>query len=328
MKIGIGKILGAVVVVLVIVPVIVTVLAVRSRDPTSSPRLQARHGAASTATCAAPAARPPLVGVAPGPPWGRNLAIFTRATGVRPQIVVQYLSFGAPYDPAVACHLARAGGELLVQWDPMRVSLQQIANGGWDRYITRFARDVRAARVPIVLSFGHEMNGDWYPWGYTQASPGTFIAAWRHLHRLFAAAGAGNVTWCWDVNHWDPAAVGQAVNYGIAPAQQWWPGARYVNWIGLDAYYETPADTFGSLFRYSLKALHRIAPKPVLIAETAAAAGPLQARQIRSLFSGLRRAHIIGAVWFDWNGREIWRLEGHPAAIAAFRAGAKSLHDS
>src|SRR6516165_9219790 len=102
MKIGIGKILGAVVVVLVIVPVIVTVLAVRSRDPTSSPRLQARHGAASTATCAAPAARPPLVGVAPGPPWGRNLAIFTRATGVRPQIVVQYLSFGAPYDPAVA----------------------------------------------------------------------------------------------------------------------------------------------------------------------------------------------------------------------------------
>lgn len=321
----IGRVLGGVVVVLVIIPVIAAVAAVRLRDPSSPPGLQAHHDAASSTACAKPVPiRHPMIGVAVGPPWGHNLTQFMQATGVRPQIVAQYLPFGDPYNPAMACRITGAAGELLVQWDPKNVSLQQIANGGQDKYITRFARDVRAAQVPIVLSFGHEMNGFWYSWGNTHVSPGEFIAAWRHLHRMFTAAGAGNVTWCWDVNTWQPALTGKA-NYGITPARRWWPGARYVNWIGLDAYYETPSDTFHSLFQYSLRALHRIAHKPVLIAETAAAAGPLQIRQIGSLFSGLRRTNVIGAVWFDRNGRQVWRLEGHTAAIAAFRAGARSL---
>ena len=321
----IGRVLGAVVVVLVIIPVIVAVVTVRFRDPSSPPRLQAHHVDASSTACARPAHfQHPLIGVALGPPWGRNLASFIQATRVHPQIVAQYLPFGADYNPAMACQIARAGGELLVQWDPTRVSLQKIANGKWDRYITQFARDVRAARVPIVLSFGHEMNGFWYTWGNTYVSPREFKAAWRHLYRLFAEAGARNVTWCWDVNHWLPALTGKA-NYKITPARRWWPGAQYVNWIGLDAYFETPSDTFRSLFKYSLRALDRIAHKPVLIAETAAAYGPLQTRQIRSLFSGVRRTNVIGAVWFDKNGRQIWRLEGHATAIAAFRAGARSL---
>lgn len=319
----IGRVLGGVVVALVIIPVIAAVLTFR--DSSSPPRLQAHHGDPSSTACAKPAPiRSPLIGVAPGPPWGRNLTRFTHATGVHPQIVAQYLPFKAAYNAAMACKIARAGGELLVQWDPVHVSLRKIANGGWDRYITQFARDVRAAQVPIVLSFGHEMNGFWYSWGNTHVSPGKFIAAWRRLHSLFAAAGADNVTWCWDVNTWKPALAVKA-NYGITPARRWWPGARYVDWIGLDAYYETPSDTFHSLFKYSLRALHRIAHKPVLIAETAAAQGPLQARQIRSLFSGLRRTNVIGAIWFDWKGRQTWQLEGQSAAIAAFRAGARSL---
>jgi len=319
----IGPVLGGAVVALVIIPVIVAVVSVRLHDPSPLPHPQAGD-ADSPIACAtlAPITRGPVIGVAPQEPLGSNLTTFERATGVHPQIVAQYLPFGAPYDPAMACQIARAG-ELLVQWDPKGVSLQKIAGGGWDRYITRFARDVRAAQVPIVLSFGHEMNGFWYSWGNRHVSPRTFIAAWRHLYRLFATAGARNVTWCWDVNVWLPAFADKA-GYGITSAGRWWPGARYVNWIGLDAYYESPSDTFHSLFNYSLRALHRIAHKPVLIAETAAAAGPLQARQIRSLFSGLRRTKVIGAVWFDRNGREIWQLKGY-AAVAAFRTGARSL---
>ena len=325
----IGRVLGAVVVLLVIIPVIAAVATARLHDPSPPPRQQAHHVSASSAASSDACARPapirlPVIGVAPGPPWGRNLTRFVRATGVHPQIVAQYLPFGVAYNAAMACQIARAGGELLVQWDPTRVSLEQIANGGWDRYITRFARDVRAAQVPIVLSFGHEMNGYWYSWGNTHVTPREFKAAWRHLHRLFATTGARNVTWCWDVNVWLPALTGKP-NYNITSARPWWPGARYVDWIGLDAYYQAPSDTFGSLFKYSLGALRRIAHKPVLIAETAAAAGPLQARQIRSLFSGLRRTKVIGAIWFDRNGRETWQLEGQPSAIAAFQAGARSL---
>jgi beta-mannanase len=260
---------------------------------------------------------------------GKNLAKFTRATGVHPQLVADYLKFGMPYDAAEACSLAKAGAELLIQWDPTHVSLQRIIHGRTDKYITRFARAVRAAQIPIVLSFGHEMNGFWYPWGNRHVSPREFIAAWRHIYRLFATAGALKVTtWCWDVNVWLPGFAGKP-GYGITSARPWWPGARYVNWIGLDSYFETPSDTFHSLFQYSLGALHRIAHKPVLIAETAAGYGPSQVGQIRTLFSGLkRRTDLIGAVWFDKNGREIWQLEGHPAAIRAFQAGVRSLHNS
>jgi len=322
----IGRVLGGVVVALVIIPVIAAVVTVRFRDPGSPPRLQAHHVDASSTACAKPAPiSHPLIGVALDTP-GRSLTKFTQAV-VPPQILAQYLPFKDSYDSNLARRIAQAGGRLLVQWDPKSVSLRRIANGGWDPYITKFARDVCAARVPIVLSFGHEMNGNWYTWGNTKASPREFKAAWRRLHRLFAKAGARNVTWCWDVNTWQPSLTGKA-NYGITPARRWWPGGRYVDWIGLDAYYETPYDTFHSLFNYPLRALHRIAHKPVLIAETAAAQGPRQARQIRNLFSGIRRTNVIGAVWFDSNNpnvREDWRLEGQRAAIAAFRAGARSL---
>lgn len=327
----IGRVLGGVVVVLVILPVVVAVATARLRQdsPVPLPAQQAHRVSATSSSCPKPASlRPPLIGVAPGPPWGRNLTSFVQATGVHPQLVAEYLKFGDSYSPDEACSVARSRAELLIQWDPVHISLQQIADGRWDRYVNRFARDVRAAQVPIVLSFGHEMNGWWYSWGYNHVSPKTFIAAWRHLHRLFTAAGARNVTWCWDVNHWIPALAGRAPNYNVSPPRWWWPGGRYVDWVGMDAYYETPTSTFHSLFAGSLKALRKLTHKPVLIGETAAAAGPEQVTQIRTLFSGLRRTHLIGAVWFDQNDREVWRLEGNSAAIAAFRAGVRSLHNS
>lgn len=325
----VGRILGGAVVAFVIIAVAGAVLTARlpQAGPGSSPVGQTRRAHAARVACAAPApARTPLVGVAPGPPWGHNLSEFIRATGVHPQIVAQYVSFGEPYNPAMACEAARAGAELLIQWDPMHVSLQRIADGAWDQYVTRFARAIRASQLPVVLSFGHEMNGNWYPWGYTRASPRAFVGAWQRLHDEVAAAGARNVTWCWDVNTWDPALAGQAANYGIGSPAPWWPGSKYVNWAGLDAYYDAPGDTFRSLFGSSLAALRKLTRKPVLIAETAAAAGPSQPGQIRTLFRGLKRYHAIGAIWFDGTGRRVWRLEGHPAAIAAFRAGVASLN--
>lgn len=326
----IGRVLGLIVVVLVVIPVAAAVATVRLRQPSPAPPLtQQDNISAASSSCAKHApARWPLIGVAPGSPWGQNLSGFMQATGVHPRLVAEYLQFGDSYNPAEACTAARAGAKLLIQWDPKDVSLRGIADGRWDHYVTRFARDVRAAQVPVVLSFGHEMNGNWYSWGYGHVSPMTFISAWRHLHRLFVAAGARNVTWCWDVNHWIPALAGRAPNYDVSPPRWWWPGAGYVDWVGMDAYYETPSATFRSLFAGSLKALRKLTHnKPVLIGETAAAAGPYQVGQIRTLFSGLRRTHLIGAVWFDQNGREVWRLEGHPAAIAAFHAGVRSLHN-
>jgi len=256
-----------------------------------------------------------------------GVTAFAGTTGVKPDVVMSYNGWWEPFPLGFARTAANNGAVPLIQLDPTTVNVAGVASGRYDGYLSSYAETVRAYRHPVIMSFGHEMNGNWYTWGNTKVSPREFKAAWRRLHLLFAKAGARNVTWCWDVNTWQPSLTGKA-NYGITPARRWWPGARYVDWIGLDAYYETPYDTFHSLFKYPLRALHRIAHKPVLIAETAAAQGPRQAQQIRNLFSGIRRTNVIGAVWFDSNNpnvRENWQLEGQRAAIAAFRAGARSL---
>ena len=95
---------------------------------------------------------------------------------------------------------AKHGAVPLVQINPTDVSLAAIASGQYDAYLTSYAQAVRAYRHPVILSFGHEMNGYWYSWGYRHTSPAVFVAAWRHIVTLFRALGTRNVTWLWTVN--------------------------------------------------------------------------------------------------------------------------------
>ena len=44
---------------------------------------------------------------------------------------------------------------------------------------------------PVILSFGHETNGNWYSWAYRHASQqAAFVAAWRHIVSVFRTIGA------------------------------------------------------------------------------------------------------------------------------------------
>jgi len=63
-----------------------------------------------------------------------------------------------------------------------------------DGYLRSYARHVRAFRYPVIIGFGHEMNGFWYPWGFGHVRPRTWIAAWRHVVTVFRRQGADNVT--------------------------------------------------------------------------------------------------------------------------------------
>ena len=53
-----------------------------------------------------------------------------------------------------------------MQIDPTNISLAKIADGGYDSYLLSFANAVAAFRHSVIISFGHEMNGYWYSWGY------------------------------------------------------------------------------------------------------------------------------------------------------------------
>jgi beta-mannanase len=227
----------------------------------------------------------------------------------------------------------------LIIWEPWKPNLtgsaavdqpayrlSVIAGGALDGYVRRYADQVRAYGGPVFLETLHEMNGNWYPWGGTVNgnTPADYVAAWRHLHDVFQAEGATNVTWTWTPN-------GETVpNTAANRAEVYWPGARYVDWIGIDSYNWGPGvytgwRTFGQMFDANLTALSTFG-KPIVIAETASVEkGGNKASWITSMFDSLTGTDrdVVGAVvWFDKLDRGTdWRTNTSAASQAAFNAG-------
>jgi mannan endo-1,4-beta-mannosidase len=239
---------------------------------------------------------------------------FTAATGVRPDVVVYYSGWLEPFQAGFASTASGSGAVPLVQINPGGVSISAIAAGRYDSYLRRYAAAVRGYGHPVILSFGHEMNGDWYSWAAGHTAPATFVAAWRHIVDVFRAAGTANVTWLWTVNSFRPQA-------GVPSPRPWWPGDSYVTWVGIDGYYYSADTQFSALFGAAVAGVRAWTRKPILITETSATPAAGQPAKIADLFAGIRLYGLLGFVWFDNQTNQDWRLTS-PAAIAAFRHGA------
>ncbi len=133
--------------------------------------------------------------------------------------------------------------------------------------------------------------------------------------------GFDNVTWLWTINADRP---------GTGRVALWWPGARYVTWVGIDGYYYTPSDTFDRVFGQTIDQVRAFTRKPVLLSETAVGPKAGQIVKIGDLFRGMRQYKALGLVWFNkaqHHGirHQDWRLEDNPAAEAAFRLNVADL---
>jgi mannan endo-1,4-beta-mannosidase len=268
-------------------------------------------------THAAPAIRYLGVYEADAPKSYAGIQQFAKSVGREPNLVGYYDGWGEAFQLAFAETAARHGATTLVQIDPTGISLAKVAAGDYDYYLIAFADQVAAFKHRVVISFGHEMNGYWFTWGYTHTSPRVFVAAWRHMVTVFREHGASNVIWLWQVNS-DSSKTG--------PVQDWWPGSSYVNWVGISGYYFVPNETFSYIFAPVVSQVRKFTSDPVLIAETGVGKHPDQVLGIGNLFLGLLQEHDIGLVWFDqdtpgptvYTGGD-WRLEGNQQALAAFR---------
>jgi beta-mannanase len=245
---------------------------------------------------------------------------FARAVGRPPNLVTYYSFWGENFQQAFAETAASHGAMTIVQIEPYNTSLAKIAAGDYDSYLTKFAGQVAAFKHQVVICFGHEMNGYWYSWGYTHTPAKTFVAAWQHIVKLFRSQGVDNVTWLWQVN---------SLSTKTGAPHDWWPGAKYVTWVGVSGYYYLPGNSFDNVFNPVVNNVRQFTQDPVLIAETAV--GPLagQTRGITDLFAGIRLNHYLGLVWFDQHSTgglykgENWRLEGDRNALKAFRTALK-----
>jgi hypothetical protein len=248
----------------------------------------------------------------------------SRATAARLNVALYYSGWRERFRSAFAVEAGDHGAVPFLQIEPLRVSLAAIVAGVYDTYLETFATSVASYGAKtghgVIIGFGHEMNGYWYPWGYRHTSPAVFVAAWRHIVTVFRQQGADNVTWLWTINIIDQPS-------GIRSPAAWWPGSSYVTWVGIDGYYLRRNWMFASLFGPTIKAVRALTLAPILIAETGAAPSSGQPAKIVNLFAGIRAYGLLGLVWFDAPGTQDWRLTG-PAAMTEFGRGARTYQAS
>jgi mannan endo-1,4-beta-mannosidase len=283
----------------------------------SSPRPPATH---ATTLAASPAS---YLGVyaAGSPSAYQPVADFAKAAGRQPNLIGYFSGWTEPFAIPFAQQIRHHGAVTIVQIDPTLASVPGIAAGRYDSYLRTYADSVRDFGHPVVIGFGHEMNAPWYPWGYHRLPPQTFVAAWRHIVTLFRRQGADNVTWLWTIN---------ADRSDTGPIRSWWPGARYVTWVGIDGYYYRPSDTFATVFGTTIHQVRAFAHKPVLLSETAVGRRADQYAQITNLFTGMKQYNALGLVWFDkaqHDGvyHQDWRIDGDLPAEIALQLGLSQL---
>ena len=210
--------------------------------------------------------------------------------------------------------------------------LAAIIDGRYDSFIRSWALGAKAWGHPLFLRFDWEMNTNDVP--YSEHSngnrPGEFVRMWRHVHDIFKAVKATNVTWVWCPN----------VEYesSVKPLASLYPGDAYVDWTCLDGYNwgTNPAHrdawrSFDSVFRDTYELVTKvIAPsKPLMIGETASSEiGGSKARWIADALGRAvpqRFPRIKALVWFNkyWNGMD-WPIESSLSARRALRAAIRS----
>jgi len=217
----------------------------------------------------------------------------------------------------------------LVTWETwtngVGYSLDDIINGVHDSMIRTRAQACASIGQKFFLRWGHEMNGNWYPWdgshnGANAAAATKYIATYRHIHDLFVAAGATNALWVFSPNV--DSVPGDAWN-------QWsnyYPGDGYVDWMAFDGYNWGTVQT-GSVWRTfstitgTIYAGLAAKNKPIMIPETASTEmGGDKAAWIAAILPALKGSFpaIKALVWFHMNKETDWRIDSSSQSRDAF----------
>ena len=272
---------------------------------------------------------------------GRRLseldAFISSMGGQRPATWTIWSQWGSPttraFPTSQAWGVRARGVTPMIWWEPVDPSdltspeyarLANVVDGRHDDYIRRYARAARTFGTPVILRFAHEPNGGTFPWGVRgfDNDADMFVAAWRHVHGLFAEEGATNVRFLWSVGK-------QSCPGRCDPYAPFFPGDDYVDYLGFSSFnWGAMRDGWVPMvkgYRRVTTMLSRISDKPIIAVESASnAQGGDKAAWIgdgyRRVYKALPR--IVGIVYLDVDLRSIghpdWRLESTPGALAAY----------
>lgn len=253
--------------------------------------------------------------------------------------------------------IGRYGAVPLIFWSPWdrpysenrapdKFSLNSILAGKWDAYIDQWADGAKAYGNPLMVAWGIEMNGAWFPWsgyfyGGGKVIPGSqparyegpelFVKTYKYVVDRVRARGVKNISWGFHVNHY------------TYPHEDWnnfaayYPGDNYADWLGLSVYgkqfnYQPWSEFFHVMddAYHELSAIHP--DKPLVVAEFGVGEFPRsgsKARWFTKAFDDLqnRYSRVKAAVYWHerWpNADESYsnlRVNSSPEALEAYRKG-------
>jgi len=272
------------------------------------------------------------------------LGNFERTLGAHVAIASSFRGWGDVFPDAVQQQQAAAGHTLLVAWDLGDTAATRFStfyNGDHDAYLAEEAAAAKNFGAPFYVRPWAEMNADWVPFQPTASGKavagGTyaqFVRAWRYVVTFFRTHGATNVRWVFN-----PTTDTYAET---TPVARIWPGARYVDVLGLDGYNWGTGGvlrwrSFADIYRTQYRRLVALAPSlPVWVCEfgskaanenDGAAADPRHSKSawLSGMFSWLRGAtHVQALVMFNVRKERDWRIQSSPTALRVMRSEART----
>ncbi len=282
---------------------------------------------------------------------------FEQMVGKHQGIIASSSYWGEQSFPSANLQMIWRHGSLpLVFWSPWdrpyeqhkgpdRFSLNAILAGTWNRYIDDWADSARAFGKPLIVSFGDEMNGDWFPWSGTYyggskpipgrpnewEGPELFKRAFRYVVERVRARGAHHIQWVFQTNNYSFPVD----KWNSAPA--YYPGSAYVDWLGMSVYGkqfdDEPWSDFSPLIEWPYQEMAALDPKkPIMITEWGVgefADSGDKAKWIREAFEVMRTKlpRLKAAVYWHerWQNEDQTysnlHINSSPEALAAYREG-------
>lgn len=194
--------------------------------------------------------------------------------------------------------------------------------------IVSWADRIRDYGYPVYFTFNHEPEA---AASQGMGTPADYIAAWRHIHDVFATEGASNVKFMWIMTDWSFRVPPSDRRY----AWDWYPGDAYVDGIAADAYNWFTCRSAGGQWAPLAKTISGFVTfgaqhpsKPMWLTEFASVEDPADGTRkadwittAQSLLQQPAYSQIAGVAYFNINANKkcVWPIETSAAATAAMR---------
>ena len=302
------------------------------------------------ASAAADPYLPPAGKVFTGVTAGFDVDDFVARTGKHPAIWQHFIAWGSPYQytlensrdarARVMYHLGTSKGQNL----PERLSPGEIARGEGDRFLVALTRDLAAVGAPVYMRLLGEMNNCNNPYAAYSCGGGrrdrdhsarVFKQAWKRVYLIMhggdvaaidarlaglrlpaVQARARTLPPPQIAFVWAPM-TGGAPNIAALRPGAYWPGSKWVDWVGTSFYSRFP--NFVGLQRFYKDFAVR-KRKPFAIAEWAIWGADAPAFASR-LFGWIAGHRLVRMVHYNQGAQRggIFRLSRYPASARVVR---------